>query len=291
MRHAVLGVGGVGGLIGGALARHGEDVVLLMRAETFQSYPGHLDVESVVLGDFVVDVAAAAGLDRDVDVVWVATKATQLASALSLIPSAQVAGATVVPLLNGVDHVALLRSMYARVAPGAIRVESERLSPGHIRQSSPFIRLDLVDEGPLLELMRATGFDCRASADELSLLWQKMVFLAPVALATTAQDGPLGTVRHDPRFLRCQEETLAVAAAEGATVDVAALHALLESAPDSMRSSMQRDVDHGHPPELDAIAGPIVRGGRKHGIDTAATARLVELVAARAGQPASVVRT
>lgn len=267
------------------LARTGEDVVLVMRPETLQRYPGQLDVQSRVLGDFVVDVPATSDLDRDVDVVWVATKATQLASALSLIPPERVADATVVPLLNGVDHVAVLRSRYARVVAGAMRVESERLGVGQIRQSSPFIRLDLVGEEPLVARLQAAGFDCRTCDDELALLWQKMVFLAPVALATTALDGPLGAVRHEQLFVRCQQETLAVAAAEGATVDLAALEALLESAPDSMRSSMQRDVDQGRPPELDAIAGPIVRGGHDHGIGTPATVRLVDLVAARAAQP------
>jgi 2-dehydropantoate 2-reductase len=281
MRHAVLGAGGVGGLIGAALARQGEDVTLLMRPESLQSYPGRLDVSSVVLGDFVVDVPAAAELDREVDVVWVTTKATQLASALPLIPPARVAGATIVPLLNGVDHVALLRSMYARLVAGAVRVESERVGVGHIVSSSPFIRLDLVGDGPLVSLMRAAGLDCRARDDELTMLWEKMAFLAPVALATTALDGPLGNVRSDSSFLRCQEETVAVAAAEGAKVDVTSVRAVLASVPDSMRSSMQRDVDLGQPPELDAIAGPILRGGSVHGIETPATERLVDLVAAR----------
>jgi len=287
MRHAVLGTGGVGGLIGGALARIGADVVLVMRPETLARYPGRLEVRSRVLGDFVVDVPATVELDREVDVVWVTTKATQLASALPLIPSARVGEATVVPLLNGVDHVALLRSVYARVVAGALRVESERVDVGHIRQSSPFVRVDLVGDGPLVAEMRAAGFDCRVCDDELTLLWQKMVFLAPVALATTAFDGPLGTVRHGTQFGRCQEETLAVADAEGAKVDVAALRTLLESVPDSMRSSMQRDVEHGQPPELDAIAGPIVRGGKKHGIATPATEQLVDLVSARSQQSAN----
>jgi 2-dehydropantoate 2-reductase len=139
--------------------------------------------------------------------------------------------------------------------------------------------------------MTATGIDCRGCDDELTMLWQKMVFLAPLALATTAADGPLGSIRNDESFLRCQEETLAVADAEGAKVDVAALRALLESVPDQMRSSMQKDVEQSQVPELDAIAGPILRGGRRHGIDTPATARLVDLVIARSGQPANSVRT
>ena len=46
---------------------------------------------------------------------------------------------------------------------------------------------------------------------------------------------------------------------------------------------MQKDVDHHKPPELDAIGGPILRGGQKHGIDVPATQRLVALVEQRAG--------
>ena len=40
-----------------------------------------------------------------VDVLWVATKATQLEDALTLAPAEVVGDAVVVPLLNGVDHL------------------------------------------------------------------------------------------------------------------------------------------------------------------------------------------
>ena len=108
------------------------------------------------------------------------------------------------------------------------------------------------------------------------------LFLAPLALATTAFDGTLGAVREDERYLRCQEEALAVARAEGADVDEQALRTLQASAPIEMRSSMQKDVAAGLEPELDAIAGPILRGGRRHRIPVPATAELAQLVAARA---------
>jgi 2-dehydropantoate 2-reductase len=78
LRHAILGAGGIGGLLAAALARAGARVVLLMRPETLAHYEGRLFVESAVLGDFEVDVPAVSGLDGDVDVIWVTTKATQL---------------------------------------------------------------------------------------------------------------------------------------------------------------------------------------------------------------------
>jgi ketopantoate reductase len=41
---------------------------------------------------------------------------------------------------------------------------------------------------------------------------------------------------------------------------------------------MQKDVAAGRQPELDAIAGPVLRGGSEHGIDVPATRALVDRI-------------
>lgn len=281
MRHAVLGAGGIGGLIAGTLARSGAEVSLLLRPESLSAYSGELRVESAVLGEFTVAVPAADGLERPADVLWVATKATQLERALSLAPPEAVGEGLVVPLLNGVDHVARLRTRYANVVAAAIRVESERVSPSFIRQTSPFLRVDMAGAESAQEALRAAGIDCRDSDDERSLLWGKLVVLAPIALATTARAAPFGAVRTDERFIGCREEAIAVARAEGATVDVEAARAFHEQVPADMRSSMQKDVAAGQEPELDAIAGPIIRAGTRHGIPTPNTASLATEIGGR----------
>jgi 2-dehydropantoate 2-reductase len=274
MRHAVLGAGGIGGLLAGALARSGGEVVMLMRPSTLSRFEGGLKVESVVLGDFEVEVDAASALDRPVDALWVATKATQLAAAWSLASPELVADSPVIPLLNGVDHLGLLRTRYANVVAAAIRVESERVSPSLIRQSSPFLRIEMAGAEPMQEAARAAGIECHSDDDEVTLLWDKLVFLAPLALATTASAAPFGAVRDDDRFVGCREEAIAVAQAEGAKVNPETIRALHEQAPEEMRSSMQKDVAAGHQPELDAIAGPIIRAGARHGIPTPNTSAL-----------------
>ena len=288
MRHAILGAGGVGGLIGAALARRGADVVLLLRPETLARHPGRLRVESVVLGDFEVEVATAAMLDREVDMLWVTPKAPDLEAALSLAPRERVGDAVVVPLLNGIDHVALLRERYANVLAGAMRVESERVEPGLVRQKTPFARIDLAPGPRLDELvddLRAAGFQVELPVDEPTLLWEKLSFLAPIALTTTALGAPFGAVQADPawhsRLVRSHEETVAVGLREGAKIDEAAVRRMIDIPGGEFRSSMQKDFDAGRPLELDPIAGPVVRGGERHGIDTPATAELVRLVEAR----------
>jgi 2-dehydropantoate 2-reductase len=266
MRYAVLGAGAIGTLIGAALRRNGHEVVLLMRRETLEGYTGRVTVESAVLGDFEVDLPASAALDRNVDVLWVAVKATSLSPALELAPPESMSGTTVVPLMNGVDHVVLLRERYADVVAGAIRVESERAGTAHIIQRSPFMRIELAGAADVAAELVAAGIEARTRDDEMSLLWEKLVFLAPVALATTAMAAPLGAVRHDVRFGGCLDEALAVAGVLGARVDENAVRTLVKAAPTTMRSSMQKDVAAGRAPELDAIAGPILRGGSTHGI-------------------------
>jgi 2-dehydropantoate 2-reductase len=282
MQHAVLGAGGIGGLLAGALALSGADVTLVVRAAPLAGFDRRLQIESVVLGDFETEVEATSTLDRPVDVVWVATKATQLEAALTLIPLDAVGAATVVPLLNGIDHVALLRSRYPTVVAAAIRVESERVTPWHYRQSSPFLGVDMAGAPEVQAELRSAGIECRARHDEVSMLWDKLAFLAPIALATSAADLPVGGIRDDALFIGAREETIAAAYAEGAEIDADAIRRLHAVAPEDMRSSMQKDVAAGREPELDAIAGPIVRAGLRHVIPTPATSALVEQIRARA---------
>jgi 2-dehydropantoate 2-reductase len=292
MRHVILGAGGVGGLVGGALARAGHPVTLLVRPDRAELYPDRLSVQSQSLGSFEAPVRVAEHLDEPSDVVWITVKATALEAALDVIPQEELGDRVVVPLLNGVDHVELLRGRYGaeRVLPGTVRVEAERVGPGQIRHLSAFADVQLAPGSAtraralaLCEELRGAGLGCEVRDDEVTMLWSKLCFLAPFALATTASGGALGVVRSDPRWwdrLRaCAEEACAVGLAKGAEVTPEPILATFGGLPDGFRSSMQKDVAAARPPELDAIAGPILRGGEEHAIDVPATRFFVERIA------------
>jgi len=288
LKHAVLGVGGVGGLIGASLAHLGDSVTLVLRRESLASYPEQLKLESA-FGNFSVPVERTIEVPP-VDILWVAVKATQLEALDALTRPESVKA--IVPLLNGMNHLDWLRSKYGfdRVIAATIAVESERVAPGHIMHRSPFAILSVSSAGrqllaSTLDQLQKLGFECRFSDDEATLMWSKLVFLAPFALATTAFEQPIGGVMSNPdwktEWESCVREVCAVAAAEGAKVDPNAVFAGMSRAPSGMRSSMQKDVERGNPPELDAIAGTIIRAGDRRGIEIPATKRLVSAVAAR----------
>jgi 2-dehydropantoate 2-reductase len=291
MRHAVLGAGGVGTFLGGALARARRDVLLLMREESLARYRGVVRVESAVLGDFDVELPAAATLERPVDVLWVTTKAYDLAEALERVPESAVAS-VVVPLLNGLDRVEVLRRRFGptSVLPGSITIESERVEPGLVRQLSGFAAVALSParqaEDLRSELVDA-GIAASIGDDEASVLWRKLAILAPIALTTTLRGSPLDGVVADPdwrsRLEACVREVAAVARADGVAVDPDDMTARLESVPPGLRSSMQKDREAGRPLEIDAIGGSVLRAAARRGIDAPATRALVDGI--RAGEP------
>jgi 2-dehydropantoate 2-reductase len=297
MRHAILGAGGVGGLIGACLAKSGASVTMVVRPESLAHYPAQLQLESR-FGNFSVPVARAAEVPP-ADVLWIAVKATQLEAALSSFTNPDSVSA-IVPLLNGIDHLALLRARYGaeRVIAATIAVETERVSPGHIVHRSPFATLNMSSAGrtllgPTLDELQKMGFACRFIDHEPTLMWSKLVFLAAFALTTTAGDITTGEILADPTWrqlgLSCIREASAVANAEGAKIDADAVIAAVVKMPGNMRSSMQKDVEQGRTPELDAIAGPILRGAARHRIDVPTTKKLVAAVEQRAGYSPSLL--
>jgi 2-dehydropantoate 2-reductase len=291
LRHAILGAGGVGGLMGASLAHFGVPVTLVVRRETLADYPQRLKLESP-FGSFDVQVSVEAEVPR-VDVLWLTVKATQLDQSLRAITNPDAVRA-IVPLLNGIDHILLLRSRYGaeKIIPATIAVESERVAPGHFIQRSRFARLNVSSVGrslleSTLQQLQERGFEYCFDDHEPTLMWGKLVFLAPFALCTTAASKTTGEILADPEWARvglaCIRETAAVAVAEGAHLDVDAVLAAVIKIPGDMRSSMQKDVEQGKTPELDAIAGPVLRGAKRHGIEVPTTKKLVGMVEQRAG--------
>lgn len=277
-------------MMGACLARSGAPVTLVVRPESLARYPAQLDLESA-FGNFTVPVSRAAEVPP-ADVLWITVKATQLDAALALVTKPESIKA-IVPLLNGIDHLALLRSKYGaeRVIAATIAGEMERVAPGHIVHRTPFARLNVSSKGQALlrgtvEQLQKMGFECRFIDDEPTLMWGKLVFLAPFALTTTAADKPVGEILSQTEWrslgIACVREACAVGVAEGAKVDPEKVLSGVAGMPANMRSSMQKDVENGRAPELDAIAGPILRGGQKHGIEVPVTKKLVAAVERRA---------
>lgn len=268
MRIAVLGPGGVGGLLAAVLP----DALVVSRSPV-----DRIQLQSRVLGDRTTAVRSVPRLEEPVDVLFIATKATGLRDAVERIAAPP---GVVVPLLNGVEHLAFLRERFGDVVAATIRVEATRVAPGVIEQTSPFLRIELSAHPEVAELLNDAGIPAAVVEGEAQVMWSKLSRLNAIALTTTAYRAPIGAVRdhHRDDLLNVVRETAAVAEAEGATIDVGDIKQELLEAHPELLSSMARDVAAGRPPELDAIGGAVLRAAARHGIDTPTVARLVEAI-------------
>jgi 2-dehydropantoate 2-reductase len=292
---AVLGPGGVGGLLAALLSRAGHRVICLAGDETAQALRENgISVRSPQFGEFTTKVEADTALREPVDVCLVAVKHTTLDAALERVSPEALAGGLLVPFLNGVEHPAVMRRRYRPelVVPGTIRVESTRVAPGVIEHGSTFTKIELAsDTAPrsqvesVAAMLAGAGTDATVVGSESAMLWSKLSLLAPFALLTTRYDVPIGEIRTTRRdeLVALLAETTALGRANGAQVQAEPMLAFLDGFAPEAKSSMQRDAEAGRALELDAIGNALLRAADQHGIDVPLATRLVGELAARAG--------
>ena len=294
MKVAILGPGGVGGLLAGLLDRAGSEVIVVARDSTAAVIAEHgVQVRSVTFGEFVAHPRAVALLQEPVDALIVATKAAGLEPALERIA---VEPTVVLPLLNGLDHIAVLRQRFpaGSVLAGSIRVEADRPQPGVVVHTSPFLLVSMASGEAaarpgmqaLADALSDAEVPVRVGDSEAQVMWSKLVRLNALACTTSAYNKLLGEIRSTPALradlVGAIEEACAVGKAEGAyDVDPASAIGELERAHDTLGSSMQRDIAAGREPELDAIPGSVLRAAARHRLACPTIERLVTMIAAR----------
>jgi 2-dehydropantoate 2-reductase len=278
---AVLGPGAVGGVLAVGLMRGGVRVVCIARPDTADLIASrglslrHGQGIETVLPD------ATSELLEPVDLLLVTVKAPALEDALERVKAP---AATVIPLLNGIEHMQTIRSGLGEsvvVAGSVSLIEAYLERPGVIVQKTPAVVLTLAGDakGATADLINRSDAVVRIDGSEAEVLWAKLARQAPVAAATALTQRSIGELRSDPEWRRRLEEaigeTCAVAAREGVSLTPEAQWEIIDAMPPRLTSSTARDVAAGRLSELDAITGAAVRAGRRLGVPTPALERLL----------------
>jgi 2-dehydropantoate 2-reductase len=286
MRIAIVGAGGVGGLLGGLLARAGTEVALLARGAHAEAIREEgLRVDSP-LGRFTVCVAAVSDDPAALgpaDAVLVAVKAWQVADLAPRLAPLVASGGVVVPLQNGVEAAGRLAAALGeeRVAGGLVTVLTWIEAPGSVKHVGGAPRLKLGERGAragapsarldaLARALRAAGAEAEVVADIERASWEKFLLIEPWGAVSATARAPIGVVRGVPEtralLSRAQEELAALARARGVDLPADApgkTLATLDGLPFEGTASMQRDLAAGRPSELEDQVGAVVRLARE----------------------------
>ena len=276
---AVLGPGAVGGALAVRLLTAGIHTICVARPET----AGVIALAGLVVETRGATLTArpevAERLTKPVGLLLVTVKAPALEEALDRIDPSAVEEGVVLPLLNGLEHMELVRSRFeGRVAAGSIsHFQAYRAGRVQIVEgtSSPIVTM-ASDELPsrdlerVAELLRQARVEVRVAPSEKRVLWHKAVRISVLAAATSATGRTVGELRSDvvwrPRLEQAIGETCMVAEADGVQLRLAAQMTIIDDMADETTTSAARDVASGRRSELDAIVGSVLRAGERLGV-------------------------
>jgi 2-dehydropantoate 2-reductase len=279
------------------LQRAGHDVVVVAREKTARQVTEHgLDIETDEFGTWHAPLAAATEVPHGARVI-VAVKAEGVSDAARLL--AGTAPTEVLSLLNGLDHVDVLRAALpgprvvgATIAGETLRTGAGGFGPALVRHRGTLLRTVVPDDAAELGLvtaLRDTPIEVLTGGSEAEVLWKKLRFLAPLALLTSTWATGIGdALTRDPALTSgLLAEIAAAATAEGVPTTGEDLHGILGGFPAPMRSSLQADIETGREGELDAIGGAVRRRAAAHGIATPVLDDVIGRIGARVAEAES----
>jgi 2-dehydropantoate 2-reductase len=289
MRFAILGSGAVGGYFGAKLARAGQAVTFIARGAHRDAIRERgLEIRSARLGDFTVKAPAESDTAAvgPVDVVIVAVKAYDNATAYPLLPPLVGPDTVVLTLQNGVDNVDELARVVGedRALGGTTYVATALEAPGLIVQTGVHrsiifgeVRGALADVSPrvqaIADVFATADIQVTPVRDARTPLWDKFVYLVPFSGFTGAARLPIGFIWKYPHvremFYGAAREVAAIAAAEGVALSPdrwETLDEYMTNIPPTTRSSLLIDLDQGKRIEVEALQGAAVRRARAHNV-------------------------
>jgi 2-dehydropantoate 2-reductase len=312
MRFIVLGAGAVGGVVGGRLAQHGHEVVLIARGAHYEAIRDRgLLIESpdgnVTVAVPAVDTPAAISWSGD-DVLLLATKTQDTEAALASLAPAAPATLPVFCAQNGVANEQKAAERFTRVYGVFVWCPADYLTPGHVRVwSAPkggILHAGCYPSGSdeLVEAVTSAFRDASFYADAKSdiMRWKYRKLLSNLGNAVDALCG--SAARGSGIAQRARREGIACLEAAGISFvaddeqDAARLEREvqartiggMERRGGSSWQSLERRLGTI---ETDYLNGEIVRLGRQYGVPTPVNALLQylsERVARERRPPGSV---
>ncbi len=287
---AVIGAGGTGGFYGGALARAGHDVTLIARGPHLSAIQQNgLQVNSVLLGDFHLDIAATDDISEvgPVDLTILAVKSWGTEAAIGDMAPLIGNDTMIVSTQNGIDSERQLQEAFGsgNVLGCTVTVSAKIQSPGVVTQAGGpgsvvigEIAGGLSDRvNRLTALFNEAGLPTEAHENVMRALWEKFIFICALSGMTALTRKPIGDIfaqeSTTEMYRQVLEEVAEVGRAEGVDLppDTAAnILRTTQSREPFILGSMGHDIVAGNPIEIGLLNGRVAELGKIHRIPTPA---------------------
>ncbi|MEU4658795.1 2-dehydropantoate 2-reductase [Streptomyces sp. NPDC023723] len=218
---------------------------------------------------------------RPYDLVLIAVKAPGLEQALVTAADGIGPDTVVLPFLNGMDHLDVLRRRWpGQVIGGLVKIVATVDGIGAVVQMTSLCGMTVgtLDGSPLPHrvagVLDVPGVDLTVAADIVGQLWEKWVFIAAAGVVTCLLRNDVGSILAaggEGHIRQAVAEAEAVARAAGHPVGETS-HAqsleLLTEPGSSFTSSLYRDLRRGQAQEAEHILGALAARAGTLGVET-----------------------
>jgi len=289
MNIVIAGIGGVGGYFGGLLAKqfHNSEIRIFFMARGEHENAirnAGLKLETTS-GNFIVNpdgIFPEPGEAGIADLILFCTKSYDLEESANKCRSIVDRKTVLLPLLNGVDATERLEKIFPRneVWKGCVYLVSRLAAPGLIRESGNIRKLffgsDSGSESRLSSaenIFRHAGIDATWSKNIIETVWEKFLFISPMATLTSYLDKSISEVFSNAESYKLLEKLLKEIKAVSDSKKIILPESLtqeninkLKSLPADATTSMHSDFKKGGRTELESLTGYVIKEADQMGI-------------------------
>ncbi len=278
MKILVIGAGATGGYFGGRLLEAGRDVTFLVREKRAELLATNGLILKSPVGDYTKPnppTLLAKNIKQPFDVIILSCKAYDLDDAMASFAPAVGPDTAIIPFLNGMRHLETLDKQFGidRVMGGQCQIAATLGPQGEIVQLTPMHGMSFGERGTtkgdrakrIEAQLQGAKFDAKASDSIIQEMWEKWVFLATLAGATSLMRAPAGRITGAPggadfiRGLRAEIASIAEAAGYAPRPEFLERTGGMLFAPNSpITASMLRDIRSGARIEADHVIGDLI---------------------------------
>lgn len=295
MKICVAGIGGIGGIIGGVLAKTYDDVSIIARgARKDKVSKDGLVVNSKLWGNFVAKpkiVTDDVSKIETPDVLFICVKSFSLEAICKQVEPLVGENTLVIPVMNGVDPAERTRNYLpkATVLDAVIYIISSSLEDYSIKQIGSTYKLEIGRNGEdeklsarieeVIELLTAAGLDANHSKDIEATCWSKFIMNCGFNVITARYLINIGVVQESEKMQEelkaLFEEALAVALAKGINLEKGLAKVyfknIMENTDPKSSSSMKLDFEYKRKSEIELFGGHIIEEAKKLGVKVPVT--------------------
>jgi 2-dehydropantoate 2-reductase len=280
MKYYIVGTGGIGGYFGGLMAKAGLDITFVARGENYKTIKEKgLQIISNTFESFhLASQKVVDGIDKIVnpDVIIFSVKTYDTEKVSKELKKVINDKTIIITFQNGIDNDEIIKKNFNHkyVFPGVAYVLVKKASHGVIEQTGKMRRLVIGARDrknnlylqSVFEDIQKTGVNATLSEDIIKDLWEKFLYIIPLAGSTAICRSSLGRIREDEWSMKIFENLLkeAIMVAKKKDINISEnifqeKINLAKSSDSNAKSSLLIDIENNRQTEIETLHGRIVQ--------------------------------